>query len=151
MWERSGYKRGTVRPPVVYKEQRYVFNGEPTPAAAGFAVRQNRRPIRPRFSTFNVILAVFALGFLAVLYIHNIIVVNRLVVEVSALETQIQRQMETNKTLLAEVESKASLDRIGKSATANLGLQYPQRDPEWFAVDPDLHERAEQVREELGE
>ena len=140
-----------MRVPVVQREQRYIFNGEPTAAVSGYAVRPNRRTARPRFSTFNVILAVFTLGFLAVLYIHNIIAVNRLVVEVTALETQIQHQLEANKTLQAEVNSKASLDRIGTSASEKLGMRYPQEDPQWFAIDADLHDRANIVREELGE
>lgn len=151
MWERSGHKGGTVRVPEVRREQRYIFNGEPSAAVTGYAVRQNRRTARPTFSIFNVILAVFTLGFLVVVYIHNIIEVNRLVVEVTSLEERIQRQTDANKTLQAEVNSKASLDRIGTSASEMLGMSYPQEQPQWFVIDADLHDRADRVREELGE
>ena len=151
MWERSGHKSVAARSPVVHKEQRYIFNGEPTAAVSGYTVRQNRRTMRRKFSTFNVMIAVFTLGILVVLNIHNIIVVNSLVVEVNALQEKIQEQIKANNTLRAEVNSKASLDRIGRSASESLGMQYPDHQPQWFAIDPDLHDRAERIREERGE
>jgi len=135
----------------VHKEQRYIFNGEPSAAVSGYAVRQNRRTVKRPFSTFNVMIAVFTLGALVVLYIHNIIVVNRLVVEVDALQEKIQEQIKANERLQADVNSKASLDRIGRSASEHLGMIYPQDQEQWFAVDPDLQERAAKIREELGE
>ncbi len=101
-------------------------------------------------STFNIILALFVVGIGIVFYIDNIIVVNQLVVDVNALQGRYQRQLETNASLQAEVNRKASLERIGKIASESLGMQYPQEQPEWFTVDPDLQERAEMTRRELG-
>jgi cell division protein FtsL len=149
MWERSGHKSGAVRVPEVHREQRYIFNGEPTATVSGYAVRQNRRTIRRRMSTFNIILALFVLGIGIVFYIDNIIVVNQLVVDVNALQGKYQRQLETNAALQAEVNRKESLERIGKMASESLGMQYAQEQPEWFTVDPDLQERAEKTRKEL--
>jgi cell division protein FtsL len=151
MWERGGHKRQAVREPVVYKENRYVFNGESRASVTGYAVRQNRRTVRRKFSTFNVILAVFGLGVLIVLYVHNIIVVNRLVVEINTLQEQIQEQVKANSELHADVSRKASLERIGTVASEKLGMQYPHEQPTWLPIDPDLHDRAEQVRSEAGE
>jgi len=101
-------------------------------------------------STFNILLALFVLGAAIVFYIDNIIVVNRLVVDVNALQVKYQRQIETNATLQAEVNRKASLERIGKIASESLDMIYPQEQPEWLTVDSDLQERAAQIRKELG-
>jgi len=150
MWERSGHKSSAGRVPEVHREQRYIFNGEPSAAVSGYAVRQNRRTIHRRMSTFNILLALFVLGAAIVFYIDNIIVVNRLVVDVNALQVKYQRQIETNATLQAEVNRKASLERIGKIASESLDMIYPQEQPEWLTVDSDLHERAAQIRKELG-
>jgi len=151
MWERSGHKHNAGRVPEVHREQRYIFNGEQTATVSGYAVRQNRRTIHRRLSTFNIILALFVLGAAIVFYIDNIIIVNRLVVEVNALQVKYQRQLETNAALQAEVHRKASLERVGKIASESLGMMYPQEQPEWVSVDPDLQERATQNRKELGE
>jgi cell division protein FtsL len=151
MWERSGHKSSAERVPVAHKEQRYIFNGEPSATVSGYAVRQNRRAVRRRMSTFNIILALLVLGVGIVIYIDHIIVVNRLVVDVSALQGKYQRQLETNAALLADVNRKASLERVGKIASESLGMQYPQEQPEWLTVDPDLHARAEKTRKEFGE
>ncbi len=150
MWERSGHKSSAGRVPEVHREQRYIFNGEPSAAVSGYAVRQNRRTIHRRMSTFNILLALFVLGAAIVFYIDNIIVVNRLVVDVNALQVKYQRQIETNATLQAEVNRKASLERIGKIASESLDMIYPQEQPEWLTVDSDLQERAAQIRKELG-
>jgi cell division protein FtsL len=151
MWERSGHKSNAGRVPEVHREQRYIFNGEPSAAVSGYAVRQNRRTIHRRMSTFNILLALFVLGAAIVFYIDNIIVVNRLVVDVNALQVKYQRQIETNATLQAEINRKASLERIGKIASESLDMIYPQEQPEWLTVDSDLQERAAQIRKELGE
>jgi|WetSurMetagenome_2_1015567.scaffolds.fasta_scaffold124047_2 cell division protein FtsL len=151
MWERSGHKSRAARAPVVHREHRYIFGGESTTAVSGYVVRQNRRTTRHRFSTFNLILAVFALGLIAVLYIHNIIMVNQLVVDVNTLQDRYQRQLKVNEALQAEINGKGSLKRIGEYATTNLGMVYPQEQPRWIPVEGDLHDRAEKVREEIGE
>lgn len=150
MWERSGHKSSAVRVPEVHREQRYIFNGEPSAAVSGYAVRQNRRSVSRRISTFNIILAIFLLGIAIVAYIDNIIVVNKLVVDVNALQGRYQRQIETNAALQAEVNRKESLERIGKFATESLGMQYPQQQAEGISVDADLRDRANRIRRESG-
>jgi cell division protein FtsL len=151
MWQRSGHKNGGARVPEVHREQRYIFNGAPSPTVSGYAVSQNRRTIRRKTSTFNIIIGLFVLGALVVLYIDNIIVVNRLVIEVNQLQTKYQKQLDTNAALQADVHGKSSLDRIGKIATDELGMQYPQEQPQAVPQDDDMHDRAERVRRELGE
>jgi cell division protein FtsL len=152
MWERSGHKHGAVRTPEVHREQRYIFNGEPpAPTVSGYAVRQNRRTVRRRRSPFNIILGLFVLGFVVVLYINNIIVVNQLVVDVNTLQSKYQKQLDSIALLQGQVNSRSSLDRIGKIATEDLGMQYPQEQPQVLPEDASLRERAEKVRQELGE
>jgi len=151
MWERSGNKSGTVRVPEVHREQRYIFGGEPSPTVSGYAVRQNRRTVRRGFSTFNIIVALFALGLLIVLYIDNIIVVNQLVVDVNTLQRKYQRQLDSNSALQADVHRQSSLQRIGDIATGQFGMQYPQEPAQTIPRNSELQERAEQVRKELGE
>jgi len=151
MWERSGHRNSDVRVPEVHREQRYIFGGEPSPAVSGYAVRQNRRSVRRTFSTFNIIVALFALGFLVVLYIDNIIVVNQLVVDVNTLQHKYQRQSDSNATLQADVHRQSSLEQIGKIATGELGMQYPKEQPQLVPRNSELQERAEEIRRELGE
>jgi cell division protein FtsL len=151
MWERSGNRSGPVRVPEVHREQRYIFGGEPSPAVSGYAVRQNRRSVRRTFSTFNIIVALFALGLLIVLYIDNIIVVNQLVVDVNTLQRKYQRQIDSNATLQADVHRQSSLQRIGDIATGQLGMQYPHEQAQTIPQNPDLEERTKQVHRELGE
>jgi cell division protein FtsL len=151
MWERTGHKSKAGRSPVVHREHRYIFGGGSAAPVSGYAVRQNRRTARRRFSMFNIIVAVFALGVTAVLYIHNIIVINQLVVEVNTLQERYQRQLKANEALQAEINGKGSLKQIGEYATTNLGMIYPQEQPQWIPVDGGLHDRAEKVREEIGE
>ena len=151
MWERSTHKQAASRTPEVQREQRYIFNGEPSAVVTGYAVRQNRRTIKRRLSTFNIIIGLFVLGTIIVLYIHNIIIVNQLVVDVSALQGRYQRLVDTNAALQAEVNRKESLERIGKIASESLGMQYAQEQQQWFETSGDIRDRAAKIRKELGE
>jgi cell division protein FtsL len=151
MWERNTHKHGPVRTPEVQREQRYIFNGDRKAEVAGYALRQNRRTVRRKLSTFNVIVGLFIFGTLIVLYIHNIITINQLVVDVNTLQGRYQRQVESNAALLAEVNRKASLERIGKLASESLGMQYAQEQQQWFNTPDDIASRAAKIRKELGE
>jgi cell division protein FtsL len=75
-----------------------------------------------------------------ILYISNIIAVNRLVVEVNDLQQKYAAVMNENEILRAEVNRRASLERIGKIATEKLGLQHPKEQPQTLEVDESLVE-----------
>ena len=118
-------------------ERRYIYTGDTRPTVPGYAVRANRRGVAGRISTFNVILLLVAAGVVIVFYVHNILAVNRLAVEISQLEQRYQSIMNANVTLQAEVTKKAALDRIGAVAGEKLNMRYPVEQPVWLDVDAD--------------
>lgn len=134
--------------PAPPRENRYVYGGDRQATVAGYALRSNRRPTRRPLSTFNIILTLFVICILIVLYVNNIIVVNQRLADITELQGKLQRQLDRNAALQAEVNRKSSLDRIGRIAQEELGLRYPQEQPGWFEVDPDLLERAAELRQE---
>jgi len=67
--------------------------------------RSNRRVIRRRISTTNVMLAILAVGLAIVLYVNNIITVNRLARDVNELQQSYDRLRSSNAALQAEVKT----------------------------------------------
>jgi hypothetical protein len=133
----------------VHREQRYIFNGELSAAVWIWSARTDgpstagcRRLI---FSSHCSCSAPRSCS------LHRQYYSSELAgCDVNA-PGQHQRQIETNAALQAEVNRKASLERIGKIASESLDMIYPQEQPEWLTVDSDLQERAAQIRKELGE
>jgi cell division protein FtsL len=119
------------------RDKRYVYNGDPQAGTPGYAVRPNRKVARRKVSTFNIILWLFGVGIAIVLYVDNIITINRLAFEVNQLQTKYDAVMNSNATLRAEVTRKAAWERIGKNATEQLGLKFPTEQPTLFNVDQD--------------
>ncbi|MBP1658765.1 MAG: hypothetical protein H6Q31_3366 [Bacteroidetes bacterium] len=153
MWDRSTHK--SPEPPAqktAPRENRYIFNGENRQSnVTGYAIRQNRAGTRKRYSTFNIIVGLFAIGTLVVLYINNTIAVNEILGEINTLQGKYQRQLDANATILAEVNQKASFNRINGIATEQLGLANPRTQPLWFDIPEDLRDRAAEVRKEFPE
>lgn len=118
-------------------ERRYIYSGDNRPSAPGYVVRPNRRAIRRRISTFNIILLLLAFGVSIVLYVNNIITVNRLVIEIDQMEQKYNAIQNTNGALQADVTQKAALDRIGGIARDQLKMQYPAEQPAWIDIDTD--------------
>src|SRR5512140_402662 len=119
------------------RDKRYIFNGDPQARTPGYAVRPNRKAVHRKVSTFNIILWLFGVGIAIVLYVDNIITINRLAFDVNQLQTRYDAIMNTNATLRAEVTRKAAWERIGKNATEQLGLMFPTEQPTLFDVDQD--------------
>ncbi len=120
------------------RENRYVYNGPPPPHTGGegpVLPRQNRKPLRRRVSTFNTIMILFGGGILIVLYVHNIITINRLAAEVGQLQARYEAIQNTNASLRAEVNRKSAWERIGKTATEQLGLTFPTEQPLKVTID----------------
>lgn len=117
------------------REKRYIFGGDVHTKAPGYAIRQNKTGIRRKASTFNIILILFGTAVAIILYIGNIIAVNQLAVEVNQLQTKLDKIENINAVLQAEINRKSGLERIGKIATEQFGLQYPKEQPTWFEVD----------------
>lgn len=88
-----------------------------------------------RSSTFNTMIFLFFAAVAIVLYISNIIAVNRLAVEVNELQQQYDAIRNENEILRAQINRRSSLERIGRLATEQLGLQHPKEQPQWIEVD----------------
>jgi cell division protein FtsB len=119
------------------REKRYIYNGDPQARTPGYVMRPNRKVARRKVSTFNLILWLFGVGIAIVLYVDNIITINRLAFEVNQLQTKYDGIVNYNATLKAEVTRKAAWERIGKNATEQLGLMFPTEQPTLFDVDHD--------------
>ncbi len=121
--------------PAPEPERRYVYNGDPQRSTAGYAVRTNRRAIRRRRSTFGIILTLAAAAVAIVLYIGNIVAVNRLAHDVEALRTQWNSLVQNNQVLEAQISRQSALERVSTIATEQLGLRVPKDPPQFFDVD----------------
>jgi cell division protein FtsL len=119
------------------RDKRYIYNGDPQARTPGYAVRPNRKAVRRKISTFNLILWLFGVGIAIVLYVDNNITINRLAFEVNQLQTKYDAIANNNATLRAEVTRKAAWERIGKSAKEQLGLMFPTEQPTLFNEDQD--------------
>jgi cell division protein FtsL len=129
--------------PVQTREQRYIYNGGSAAAQADEAPRGNRPVTRRRRSPFNVILAMVIVSLLIVLYVWNKITVNRLAVELNDLQMQYQKIESANEVLRADINRKSSLDRIGKIATEQLGMEYAKVQPIQLNLDERQMEKYE--------
>jgi cell division protein FtsL len=118
------------------KERRYIYNGDaPPPSSSGYAIRQNRRGTRRPVSTFTILLLIFTSGIAIVVYVNNILTVNRIAGEVRQLEQRLQEVRNANERLRAEVSTKSAVDRIAREASSRLGLKYAVEQPVYFPVD----------------
>ena len=144
-------RKSTRRPaPPPAPEKRYVFGGGPAGGRTGSpaAPRLNTRAARRSVSTFYTIIMLFGGGILIVLYVHNIITINRLAAEVGMLRTRLEQVQNTNAALEAEVNRKAARERIGKAATEQLGLTFPTEQALEVSVDQEALARA---RDQAGD
>ena len=124
----------------VEQDRRFIYNGDPQAVTPGYAIRPNRRAIRRRRSTFNIIATLFGLAVGIILYIGNILAVNRLAMEIHELEKAYGKINSANEALRADINRKSAWDRIGKIATGDLGLVYPKDPPQRLEVDEALIE-----------
>jgi cell division protein FtsL len=123
--------------------RRFIYNGEtasPPAQQNDFAPRGNRAIAKKRRSPLPRIGLLLAVSLVIVFYVWNKITVNRLLGEVNDLNTQYQKLQTGNDLLRAEINKKASIERIGTVA-AKIGLVYPKQQPIWFETDADLMER----------
>jgi cell division protein FtsB len=133
--ERAAGPQGAEK---VRREKRYIYNGEKPGSAGntpGYAMRPNKRAVRRRVSTFNIILILFAAAVSAVLYIGNFLAVNQLALDVDRMEARYQEIENANAALRADLNRKSALEHIGAIATERLGLQPPKEQPIWFDVE----------------
>jgi hypothetical protein len=140
-------KKASAPPPAPQREKRYVFNGDTPRSTAGYARRLNRRAVQRHRSTFGIIVTLAALGVCAVLYIGNIVAVNRLAHEVERLRAHYNDLLRENQILAADIDRKSGLERVTTIAGDKLGLVNPKEPAQLFDVD----EERERSMAESGE
>ena len=135
-------RRAAVKPPsaTAERERRYIYSGDARTAFPG--QRRNRPVARRRVSTFNLILGIVVAGVAMVLYVSNIITVNRLSAEVYRLQARYDSLMVATAALRGEIGRKSVYETIGPAAE-RLGLKLPAWQPEAFPVD---QEKIEELR-----
>lgn len=105
---------------------------------------RNRKIATRKTSTFNIILILFGAAAVIVLYISNIIAVDRLMMEINALQKKHQRMLSEQEILKAEINRSSSLERINRKAE-ELGLVNPKEPPVWMSVDGEKVRDVEQA------
>lgn len=125
-----------------------AFPADTQSSAPGYAVRQNVRlsNSRKKTKTSNIVGLLFAVAVAAVLYVGNVIAVNNLAKEVADLNAQYMKIISTNEVIKAEINRKASLERISLMAQEKLGMVNPKEPPVWFRVDD---ERTAEIRDKV--
>lgn len=139
------YSNGESSSEVAVKDRRLLYNNETGSESTpkNEPVDRPRKSPRRSSSTFNTMIVLFVAAVAIILYISNIIAVNRLVVEVSDLQQKYDSVINGNEILSAEINRRSSLERIGRIATEQLGLRYPKEQPTWLVVEEKL---AQQIR-----
>ena len=120
---------------------RYIYNNsfapDPQATTPGYAVRPNKKAVRRKHSTFNIVGLLFFLAIICLLYTSNVIAVNQLAKEVNDLTAKYNSIASANELLRVEINRKSNLDRISTLATQQLGLTNPKEAPVWFDIDRD--------------
>lgn len=123
---------------------RYIYNGNVAAdpwrlgaTAPGYVVRPNKKAVRRKHSTFNIVSGLFLLAVVSLLYTGNVIAVNQLMKEVNDLSRRYNSIVSGNEVLKAEIARKSSLDRISTMAKEEVGLTNPKEPPVWFEIDQD--------------
>ena len=100
-------------------------------------MRPNRRGVRRKVSTFNIILLLFGIGGAIVFYVSNILSINRLASEIGQLEAEYQKIQGINASLRTDVSRKSALENISPAALNQIGLRASQTQQIWFTIDRD--------------
>lgn len=117
------------------------------PGYAAPKANVRRVNVKQRAKTSNVVGILFLVATAALLYVSNVIAVNNLAKEVNDLNTKHTQILSTNEVIKAEINRKASLERISLMAQEKLGMINPKEAPTWFEVDG---EKEAAVNETLG-
>lgn len=114
-----------------------AFPGDPQSATPGYAVRNNVRTStsRKKTKTSNIVALLFGIAVIALFYVSNVIAVNNLAKELNDLNIRYNQIISTNEVIKAEINRKASLERISLMAQERLGMVNPKEAPVWFEVD----------------
>jgi cell division protein FtsB len=126
----------------------YTAPVSPSPSVGEVVPMRNRKVVRRKVSTFNIILLLLGSAAAIVLYIGNIIAVDRLVAEIDALQRQHQKIVSEQEILRAEANRLSALERINKKASEELGLVNPNQPPTQLNAD---RQRIHDIEEALSQ
>jgi hypothetical protein len=114
-----------------------IYNGDAIKPQKDYQTVRINRPIKTRRrSPLKIIMIIFLVSITIVFYIWNKICVDHLVIEVNDLTNHYENLVNTNEFLRAEVNRKASLERVEQLITIHkLGLVYPKEQPISFQID----------------
>jgi cell division protein FtsL len=120
-------------------DDRRIYNGgltfDPEVQAPRNAPKPNRKTVRRRHSTFNIVGLLFTLAVISLLYTSNVIAVNQLAKEVNDLKEQHTALVNQNGMLQADIKRKSSRARIAPIAVQRIGMVDPAEPPGWFEID----------------
>lgn len=117
------------------RERRYVYGGNTSRPSGPGPSRKNQRGVRRKVSTFTILLVLFGVGAASVLYISNLVAINRLSGEVNRLRKQYDSVDNANAFVRREINSKSTWEKISATATQKLAMRPAQAPPVWFDVD----------------
>lgn len=118
-----------------------------TPGYAAPRGNVRRVSVKKRTKTSNIVGVLFLVATAALLYVGNVIAVNNLAKDVNDLNQKHQQILSTNEVIKAEINRKASLERISLMAQEKLGMTNPKEQPVWFEVDA---AKVADVKERIG-
>jgi hypothetical protein len=117
------------------RERRYVYGGSSSRPAGPGPTRKNVRGVSRKFSTSTILLIVFGVGAASVLYISNLVAINRLSDEVNQLRKQHETIVNANLIIQQQINSKSTWEKISSAAAEKLAMRPAQAPPTWFDVD----------------
>lgn len=85
---------------------------------------KNKNQSNKKISIFYFLIMLIVTSIIVVIYINNIIEVNRLAVENNALKEEIKNNVQVNDQLRTEAEQLSSFERIKSIATERYDLSY---------------------------
>ena len=142
-------KIGTLPDPEPTRRMIYGGTMPPPPGpdepSGAFLPPKNRKVTKRKVSPFNIILILMGAAATIVLYISNIIAVNQLVNDIHKEETRLQKILNDQEMLKAQINQKSSLERIRTRAEEELGLQNPKDALQWIDVDKEKVRELEEV------
>ena len=120
-------------------DDRRIYTGgmasDPDMLAQRAAPKKNRKTVRRRHSTFNIVGLLFGIAVICLLYTSNVIAVNQLAKEVNDLKEKHIALVNQNGMIQADIKRKSTRGRIAMLATEQLGMVDPSEPPGWFDVD----------------
>lgn len=105
------------------------------PGASAQRGNVRRVSVKKRTKTSNIVGYLFVGAAAALFYVGNVIAVNNLAKEVNDLRQKHAQILSTNEVIKAEINRKASLERITLMAQEKFGMMNPKEAPVWFEVD----------------